>query len=398
MSRDFMRQKADNTVRDEGDLHRYRTEVPNIVFRLGLTPFELALYCLLKQTAGDKGVSWKSTATLAKETGMSSGMVSKAKLGLEQTREALGGKSLIAVSEQSNIGGGRPRHYIILTDIWPENMAGCSKPADAPDPQTTQVHVVNEPESKFTTRTSSSPHELEVHHMNFTSSPHELNKELLEQRTQEEELLKENTESVRGPGAKTETVTATEQREDAPGVSDKSSRQNETGAKPPAPYPDDLMAFWKAFPAEGRTRSSLRETEAVWKRMTAADRAEARAGLDRALQVQQFLSYTPGPARWLRDRRWEAFTDDLLAEIAASVPPLHGDKSAAGAGVYSREIADALGSVAGEDGWEPERPAARPAAMLADYAHSLPLGNDPARTDLRHTDRQFCTQKGQEND
>ena len=165
-------------VQDEGDLHRYRTEIPNIIFRLGLTPFELTLYAHLKQTAGDGGQCWKSTGTLARETGMSAGTISKAKDGLLSPRLELSGKSLIAVREEPGTRGGRPRHYISLTDVWPENMAmrgrveGCAEKPNTPTP-----------EKHF----PSSPHELghsqvhqtgsQVHHMNFPSSPHELKKE-----------------------------------------------------------------------------------------------------------------------------------------------------------------------------------------------------------------------------
>ena len=162
---------ATYSVHDNGDLHRYRTEIPNIIFRLGLTPYELTLYAHLKQTAGDGGQCWKSTSTLAKETGMSTGTISKAKDGLVASRPELFGKSLIAVREEAGTRGGRPRHYITLTDVWPENM--------------TMRGRVEEPTSA--TNTPSSPHELDgpqvhhtnfqVHHTNFPSSPHELKKE-----------------------------------------------------------------------------------------------------------------------------------------------------------------------------------------------------------------------------
>lgn len=178
------------------------------------------------------------------------------------------------------------------------------------------------------------------------------------------------------PSAKTETGTATKQREDAPGVSGKSEPdKSNSGAKSAVPYPDDLIAFWKDYPARGRARSSLREAEAIWRRMTSAERVAACAGLAIALQTSQFTDYPPAVSRWLRDRRWEAFTEELLAEIAANVPARPGDKHAAGGGVYSREIADALGSVAGEDGWEPESPCGSPLVLLTDL-----------RTDL-HTER-----------
>ena len=123
-------------VRDDGNLHRYRTEIPNIIFRLGLTPYELTLYAHLKQTAGDSGQCWKSTRTLAKETGMSAGTICKAKDGLTASRPELSGKSLIVVRDEPTGHGGRARHYITLTDVWPENMAMRGKVSDEPRPET----------------------------------------------------------------------------------------------------------------------------------------------------------------------------------------------------------------------------------------------------------------------
>jgi hypothetical protein len=116
-------------VQDSGDLRHYRTEIPNLVLTLGLSPFELALYVHLKRTAGDGGRCWKSTVTLAEETGMSAGMVSKAKEGLERPRKELAGKPLIVVAEEANPNGGKPRHVITLADVWPENVSRFAQPS-----------------------------------------------------------------------------------------------------------------------------------------------------------------------------------------------------------------------------------------------------------------------------
>lgn len=295
-----MSRSVDTTVRDDGDMHRYRTEVPNIVFRLGLTPFELALYCLLKQTAGDSGECWKSTATLAKETGMSAGMVSKAKEGLQNARAELGNKPLIHVREQDNVNGGRARHFITLTDVWPENMDACRRPAQATNAA---------PSSPHEQAVTSSPHERQVHHMNLqvhtvnvTSSPHELNKELLIIKTKEEELIKNNTECV---------------REDAPLVAVNAPlvlldlvpvAEAVIAAEP---YPADMAAYWAAYPALGRSRGSKSETLTAWRRMTQKQRTDAAAGLAEALKSDTFLGWPPSPQRWLKEKRWEVFLEGL---------------------------------------------------------------------------------------
>ena len=277
------------SVHDDGDLHRYRTEIPNIIFRLGLTPYELTLYAHLKQTAGDGGQCWKSTGTLARETGMSAGTISKAKDGLTAPRQELAGKSLIAVREESGHNGGRPRHYITLTDVWPENM--------------TMRGRVEEPTS--TGNSPSSPHELgvpqvhhmnaQVHHMNFPSSPHELKKE--------QSIKKEQKEEERPPSHKNETP---------PPVKHSQSK----------PYSAELTAFWKAYPPQGRARGSESTTSAVWANLTPSDRDAAGRGLTAALSNSQFMAFPPAPHRWLKERRWETFLDGLpLDAPVPSAPP-----------------------------------------------------------------------------
>jgi hypothetical protein len=155
-------------VTDRGDPKRYRTEIPNIVLTLGLSPYELSLYVHLKRTAGAEGICWKSTATLAKETGMSSGMVSKAKMGLQRTFDALRG-TLITVSEEPNKRGGKPNHMIAIADVWPQNMARFASSHD---------EVEAEP---------SSPHERASSYSEVTSSPGEIRKEPIRKERQEEE-------------------------------------------------------------------------------------------------------------------------------------------------------------------------------------------------------------------
>lgn len=115
---------AKHTVTDAGDLRKYYAAIPNIVFQLGLNPYELALYAHFKKAAGDDGgVCWKSRATIAKESSMSAGMVTKARQALEIPRPELNGKALITVSEEPSKTGGNPTCAIRITDIWPINFA-----------------------------------------------------------------------------------------------------------------------------------------------------------------------------------------------------------------------------------------------------------------------------------
>lgn len=108
-------------VTDEGDARQYWTQLPNIVFEIGLKPLELTLYAHLKRAAGASGKCFKSTATLARETGMGAGTVSRTKTALEAKRPALGNKPLIRTRETPNPRGGKPFQEITITDIWKAN-------------------------------------------------------------------------------------------------------------------------------------------------------------------------------------------------------------------------------------------------------------------------------------
>lgn len=110
-------------VNDEGDGRKYFTIIPNILFKLGLDPYQLCLYAYIKRVAGEEGACWKSRATIAKEIQMSEGMVTKSRRILETVRPELGNKPLIVVRQEPNKDGGRPRQIMTITDIWLENMA-----------------------------------------------------------------------------------------------------------------------------------------------------------------------------------------------------------------------------------------------------------------------------------
>lgn len=154
-------------VRDSGDLRKYRTEVPNLVFEMGLSPYALALYMHFRRTAGDDGRCWKSTRTLASGTGISAGTISKARKELE-------GRDLIGVQYPEN---NNKSIVVTITDIWPENFqhfAGQTPkpktPAKTRSRRDTPVQETNAP----------------VQETNATCSPGERRKEPTEEGTIEE--------------------------------------------------------------------------------------------------------------------------------------------------------------------------------------------------------------------
>lgn len=111
-------------ITDQGDSKRYWTQIPNIIFDLGLKPQEFVLYSHLKRAAGSNpnGKCTKSTATLSRETGLGAGTVSRAKTALETKRSEIHNKPLIKTKEIPNPRGGKAYQEISITDIWKLNM------------------------------------------------------------------------------------------------------------------------------------------------------------------------------------------------------------------------------------------------------------------------------------
>lgn len=102
---------------------------------------------------------------------MSTGMVSKAKQGLQQPRPELSGKPLIVIAEEP--GAGKAAHLITLIDIWPENIR-----------QTSQYEVQNSPDEVQSSHSEVQPSRGEVQ-----SSPGEIKKNPL-RKSHEENPMK----------------------------------------------------------------------------------------------------------------------------------------------------------------------------------------------------------------
>lgn len=187
-------------VKDAGDLRKYRTEVPNLIFELGLSPYALALYMHFKRTAGDDGKCWKSTRRLAEETKISAGKVSQARKELEE-------RDLITVEYPEN---NNEAITVTIVDIWPENFDHFRK-----------------------ARMTRSSGERPVHDVNATRSSGERRKEPLE-----EGSSKESNDSLSGEAhGKAATPSPTKEIPSGQyGVSflmDRLKEAKQAGAKPP---------------------------------------------------------------------------------------------------------------------------------------------------------------------
>lgn len=126
---------------EEGDLRKYRIEIPNIVDDMGLSPYELRLYVHIKRRAGagEGGTCREGTRRMAAVCKMSIGQVSQAKQKLKEA-------GLINV--ELGVGPSSP-DVITITDIWPKNFRTYARAKGCP-PNEQGVHTVN---SMFTERT-----------------------------------------------------------------------------------------------------------------------------------------------------------------------------------------------------------------------------------------------------
>lgn len=171
---------------EEGNERKYWTQIPNIIFTLGLSPFELTLYVYLKKVAGEAGACWQTTDTLVKATRISGGMLTKVKAELSRPRVELNGKALIVIAEETNRHGGKKRHVIRLTDIWPENMTLFAQPA----PRALPISQDGRPIS---------PHEIASSSGERAISPHEIKKNPSEEKPREEKPTHDDAPPASSP-------------------------------------------------------------------------------------------------------------------------------------------------------------------------------------------------------
>jgi len=98
---------------DDSNGREYFSMTPNIIFEMGLTTNELAVYCFIKRVAGDNGKCFRGQRSICK----------KLKIGdktLAEAKEALELKGLISIKKKTKKQGGQ--HVIQIVDIWSENM------------------------------------------------------------------------------------------------------------------------------------------------------------------------------------------------------------------------------------------------------------------------------------
>ena len=183
---------SEDQYRDESDLKKYRTEIPNMIFDIGLTPYEVALYGHFKRVCGAEpgGMCWKSVSTLSKETGMSAGRVSEA-------RAELARRGLIHMRQPKGPGTGVT---VTIVDIWPQNMVRYSAEGN-PSQYEGGLHNMKGYPSRGETKKEPLEEEPIKNHSKTPKSKEKLRNTPASARQRESERRVEQIRSVFGPNA-----------------------------------------------------------------------------------------------------------------------------------------------------------------------------------------------------
>ena len=107
-------------ISEETADHHFRTEIPNIVFKLDLDPYEFYAYSVIKKIAGNRGGCWKSNPNLAKDCNMSETKLKKCLKKLSSPFELLNGQALIKIIERTGEENKKQclPNLLIIIDIW----------------------------------------------------------------------------------------------------------------------------------------------------------------------------------------------------------------------------------------------------------------------------------------
>lgn len=104
----------------ENSNHKHFTQIPNIIFELELTPYEIAVYCAIKRFSGENGICTKSYEKLAKNCGMSRRMLINTIQDLCEINPILK-KPLIFSRKRLTEHGDSDTNILTINDIWKEN-------------------------------------------------------------------------------------------------------------------------------------------------------------------------------------------------------------------------------------------------------------------------------------
>jgi hypothetical protein len=102
-------------LEDRTNDRKYFTMLPNVLWEMGLSCYDLALYAYVKRVAGEAGICWHSMRDLAKQTGMSLSAI-------DDSRKTLEAKGLITCTKRKHNETGWAGWHISIVDVWQKNM------------------------------------------------------------------------------------------------------------------------------------------------------------------------------------------------------------------------------------------------------------------------------------
>jgi hypothetical protein len=105
-------------LEDSSGDKKYFTMFPNMLYEIGLTPYDRDLYTFYKKVAGENGMCWIDLREIKKQTKISPAQISK-------SRKILMEKGLISCFKKKVNGEGWPAWHISINDIWEENIKTC---------------------------------------------------------------------------------------------------------------------------------------------------------------------------------------------------------------------------------------------------------------------------------
>lgn len=109
-------------IQDLSSNHHYRTELPNIIFEIGLSAVLIGVYAAIKRYAGDHGQCTKSEKKLADELDITKKTLHKFIDQLCEENTVLK-KPILKKMKRTSEHGDNETNLITITDIWPENYA-----------------------------------------------------------------------------------------------------------------------------------------------------------------------------------------------------------------------------------------------------------------------------------
>jgi len=119
-------------IEDLSTEKKFFTQIPNIIYKMGLGPYVVAYYCLLKAIAGETGACFISQKNICDMLGCSERQIRLMNAFMSQPFAILGGKPLIKIKHRTDKNGGKTTNLIQITDIWLENVHVLSSGQDIP--------------------------------------------------------------------------------------------------------------------------------------------------------------------------------------------------------------------------------------------------------------------------